>query len=157
MRISRQNKILELIDKYEIETQDKLASMLRDEGFEVTQATISRDVKELQLIKVLTGSGKYKYAVSKRSDAPISDRFVKIFRETIISCKSSHNMILIKTLSGCGGAAGEAVDNIGLSHIVGTVAGDNTMLVVVDEEENVPEIMELFDRMLRSRNKNPEE
>ena len=157
MRYSRQNKILELIKNNEIETQDKLASMLRDEGFEVTQATISRDVKELQLIKVLTGSGKYKYAVSKRSDAPISDRFVKIFRETIISCKSSHNMILIKTLSGCGGAAGEAVDNIGLSHIVGTVAGDNTMLVVVDEEENVPEIMELFDRMLRSRNKNPEE
>ena len=157
MRYSRQNKILELIKNNEIETQDKLASMLRDEGFEVTQATISRDIKELQLIKVLTGSGKYKYAVSKRSDAPISDRFVKILREPIISCKSSHNMILIKTLSGCGGAAGEAVDNIGLSHIVGTVAGDNTMLVVVDEEENVPEIMELFDRMLRSRNKNPEE
>ncbi|MBQ3281387.1 MAG: arginine repressor [Eubacterium sp.] len=156
MRYSRQNKILELIKNNEIETQDKLASMLRDEGFEVTQATISRDIKELQLIKVLTGSGKYKYAVSKRSDAPISDRFVKIFRETIISCKSSHNLILIKTLSGCGGAAGEAVDNIGLTHIVGTVAGDNTMLVVVDEEENVADIMDLFDRMLRSRNK-PEE
>ncbi|MBR2548150.1 MAG: arginine repressor [Eubacterium sp.] len=156
MRYSRQNKILELIKNNEIETQDKLASMLRDEGFEVTQATISRDIKELQLIKVLTGSGKYKYAVSKRSDAPISDRFVKIFRETIISCKSSHNLILIKTLSGCGGAAGEAVDNIGLTHIVGTVAGDNTMLVVVDDEENVADIMDLFDRMLRSRNK-PEE
>lgn len=157
MRYSRQNKILELIKNNEIETQDKLASMLRAEGFEVTQATISRDIKELQLIKVLTGSGKYKYAVSKRSDAPISDRFVKIFRETIISCKSSHNLILIKTLSGCGGAAGEAVDNIGLTHIVGTVAGDNTMLVVVDDEENVPDIMDLFDRMLRSRNKAQEE
>ncbi len=157
MRYSRQNKILDLIKNNEIETQDKLASMLRDEGFEVTQATISRDIKELQLIKVLTGNGKYKYAVSKRSDAPISDRFVKIFRETIISCKSSHNLILIKTLSGCGGAAGEAVDNIGLSHIVGTVAGDNTMLVVVDEEENVAEIMDLFDRMLKSRNKPQEE
>ena len=156
MRYSRQNKILELIKNNEIETQDKLASMLRDEGFEVTQATISRDIKELQLIKVLTGNGKYKYAVSKRSDAPISDRFVKIFRETIISCKSSHNLILIKTLSGCGGAAGEAVDNIGLTHIVGTVAGDNTMLVVVDEEENVPDIMDLFDRMLRSRAKTEE-
>ena len=157
MRYSRQNKILELIKNNEIETQDKLASMLRDEGFEVTQATISRDIKELQLIKVLTGSGKYKYAVSKRSDAPISDRFVKIFRETIISCRSAHNLILIKTLSGCGGAAGEAVDNIGLTHIVGTVAGDNTMLVVVDDEENVPEIMDLFDRMLKSRNKPAEE
>ena len=153
MRYSRQNKILELIKTNEIETQDKLAAMLRDEGFEVTQATISRDIKELQLIKVLSSNGKYKYAVSKRQDAPISDRFVKIFRETIISCKSSHNLVLIKTLSGCGGAAGEAVDSIGLDHVVGTVAGDNTMLVVVDDEENVPEIIELFDKMLRSRNK----
>ena len=153
MRYSRQNKILELIKNNEIETQDKLAALLREEGFEVTQATISRDIKELQLIKVLSSGGKYKYAVSKRQDAPISDRFVKIFRETIISCKSSHNLILIKTLSGCGRAAGEAVDNIGLEHIVGTVAGDNTMLVVVDEEENVNDIMELFDKMLKSRNK----
>ena len=152
MRYSRQNKILELIKNNEIETQDKLAALLRDEGFEVTQATISRDIKELQLIKVLSGDGKYKYAVSKRSDAPISDRFVKIFRETIISCKSAQNLILIKTLSGCGGAAGEAVDNIGMDHVVGTVAGDNTMLVVVDNEKNVPAIMDIFDKMLKSRN-----
>ena len=153
MRYSRQNKILELIKNNEIETQDNLATLLRDEGFEVTQATISRDIKELQLIKVLSSNGKYKYAVSKRQDAPISDRFIKIFRETIISCKASHNLILIKTLSGCGGAAGEAIDNMGLSHIVGTVAGDNTMLVVVDEEEYVPTIVELFDTMLKSRNR----
>jgi len=152
MRYSRQNKILELIKSNEIETQDKLAALLRDEGFEVTQATISRDIKELQLIKVLSSDGKYKYAVSKRSDAPISDRFVKIFRETIISCKCAQNLILIKTLSGCGGAAGEAVDNIGLDHVVGTVAGDNTMLVVVDDQKNVPPIMAMFDKMLKSRN-----
>ena len=153
MRYSRQNKILELIKNNEIETQDKLAAMLRDEGFEVTQATISRDIKELQLIKVLSGDGKYKYAVSKRADAPISDRFVKIFRETIISFKAAKNLILIKTLSGCGGAAGEAVDNISLDHVVGTVAGDNTMLVVVDDEKNVPQIIDIFDKMLKSRNK----
>ena len=93
MRYSRQNKILELIANNEIETQDKLASMLKEEGFEVTQATISRDIKELQLIKVLSGSGKYKYAVSARQDAPISDRFVKIFRETITSFASAQNLI----------------------------------------------------------------
>lgn len=154
MRYSRQNKILELIKNNEIETQDKLASMLKAEGFDVTQATISRDIKDLQLIKVLSVSGRYKYAVSKRSDAPISDRFIKVFRETIISFKAAHNLILIKTLSGCGGAAGEAVDNIGLEHVVGTVAGDNTMLIVVDEEENVPEILDLMDKMLKSRNNN---
>ncbi|WP_173327708.1 arginine repressor [Eubacterium pyruvativorans] len=151
MRYSRQNKILELIGKYEIETQDKLAALLREEGFEVTQATISRDIKELQLIKVLTPSGKYKYAVSKRSDAPITDRFMKIFRETVISTTSVNNLILIKTLSGCGSAAAEAVDNIGVPYIVGTIAGDNTMLVVVDSEEHVQELLTTFNNMISAK------
>ena len=153
MRYSRQNKILELIANHEIETQDKLAQMLRQEGFEVTQATISRDIKELQLIKVMTASGKYKYAVSTMRDAPISDRFVKIFRETITSFASAGNLIIVKTLSGCGPAAGEAVDCIGLSHVVGTVAGDNTLLMVIDKEENVEDILAVFNDMLIMRNK----
>ena len=124
MRYSRQNKILEIIANNEIETQEKLASMLRNEGFDVTQATISRDIKELQLIKVLSNSGRYKYAVSTQQDAPISDRFVKIFRETITSFASAQNLIVIKTLSGCGAAAGEAIDNISLPHVVGSIAGE---------------------------------
>ena len=105
MRYSRQNKILELIANNEIETQDKLAAMLKAEGFEVTQATISRDIKELQLIKVLSSTGKYKYAVSARQDAPISDRFVKIFRETITSLcirpKFNCNQDIIWLRPGC--------------------------------------------------------
>ena len=153
MRYSRQNKILELIANNEIETQDKLASMLKKEGFDVTQATISRDIKELQLIKVLAASGKYKYAVSTRHDAPISDRFVKIFRETIISFASAQNLIVIKTLSGCGPAAGESVDCIGLPHVVGSIAGDNTLLLVVDKEEHVEEILSIFNDMLIMKNK----
>lgn len=153
MRYSRQNKILELIANNEIETQDKLAVMLREEGFEVTQATISRDIKELQLIKVLAASGKYKYAVSARQDAPISDRFVKIFRETIVSFASAQNLIVVKTLSGCGNAAGEAIDCIGLPHVVGSIAGDNTMLVIVDHEENVEKVLSIFNDMLIMRNK----
>ena len=129
MRYSRQNKILEIIANNEIETQEKLASMLRNEGFDVTQVTISRDIKEFQLIKVLSNSGRYKYAVSTQQDAPISDRFVKIFRETITSFASAQNLIVIKTLSGCGAAAGEAIDNISLPHVVGSIAGDNTKFV----------------------------
>jgi len=153
MRYSRQNKILELIANNEIETQDKLAAMLREEGFEVTQATISRDIKELQLIKVLSSTGKYKYAVSARQDAPISERFIKIFRETITSFASAQNLIVIKTLSGCGNAAGEAIDCIGLPHVVGSVAGDNTLLLIVDREENVEEILSIFNNMLIMRSK----
>ena len=81
MRYSRQNKILELINNYEIDTQENLAAMLKENGYNVTQATVSRDIKELQLVKVLSSSGKYKYASSRSGDAPASDRFTKIFRE----------------------------------------------------------------------------
>lgn len=149
MRYSRQNKILELVQNQEIETQDKLANLLRENGYDVTQATISRDIKELQLVKVLSSSGKYKYAVSKRSDAPITDRFIKVFRETMISVASAQNLIVIKTLSGCGAAVGEAIDSLDLPHMVGSVSGDNTTLIIVDEEANVPEIKKVLDSMIQ--------
>ena len=151
MRYSRQNKILELIANNEIDTQERLASMLKEQGYDVTQATISRDIKDLQLIKVLSHSGKYKYAVSTQQDTPISDRFVKIFRETITSFASAHNLIIIKTLSGCGAAAGEAIDNISLPHMVGSIAGDNTLLLIIDEEENVEEILSIFNNLLSKK------
>lgn len=148
MRDSRQTKILELIASYEIDTQERLASMLKDSGFDVTQATVSRDIKELQLVKVLTSSGKYKYAVSSHSDLPASDRFSKIFRETITSFVASGNIVAVKTLSGCGPAAGEAIDKCGIPHIIASVAGDNTIFLLADDEKNVPVIMEKFQEML---------
>jgi len=153
MRYSRQNKILELIANNEIETQEKLAIMLKEAGFEVTQATISRDIKELQLIKILSSSGRYKYAIGMTMESPISDRFVKIFRETITSFASAGNLVIIKTLSGCGPAAGEAIDSIGLSHVVGSIAGDNTLLLIVDDQKNVEELLNVFNDMLILRNK----
>lgn len=148
MRYSRQNKIVELISNYEIDTQEKLVSMLKECGYEVTQATISRDIKELQLVKTLTSSGKYKYSVHKSQDLPVSDRFVKIFRETITSVDASGNIIVVKTLSGCANAAGEAIDTSNFDHIIGSLAGDNTLLLIADSPENVPEILEKFDKML---------
>ena len=148
MRYSRQNKILELIKTHVVETQDQLQDLLEEAGYKVTQATISRDIKELQLIKVLSTAGNYKYAVSTRHDTPISERFIKIFRETILSFKSANNLIVIKTLSGCGSAACEAIDCIDLPHLVGSVAGDNTLLLVIDKEENVEKILAIFNDML---------
>lgn len=151
MRYSRQNQILELISTYDIETQDQLQDLLREAGYNVTQATISRDIKELQLVKALSLNGKYKYTVGKYDERPISDRFVKIFRETIISTNSAGNLIVVKTLPGCGNAAGEAIDCLELSHVIGSVSGDNTMLIVVDKEENVPEILDLFNKIIAKR------
>ena len=149
MRYSRQNKVLELIRTREIETQEKLCQLLRESGFDVTQATVSRDIKELQLIKILSPSGRYKYAVSNGEPGPVSDRFVKIFKETIKSVDAAGNLVVIKTLSGCGPAAGEAIDSLGLPHIVGSVAGDNTILVVVDDAANVPVLLTEFDHLLK--------
>jgi len=149
MRYSRQNKVLELIHENEIETQEKLCQLLRDAGFDVTQATVSRDIKELQLIKTLSPSGHYKYAVSRGDAGPISDRFVKIFKETIKSVSSAGNIVIIKTLSGCGPAAGEAIDSLNFSHIVGSVAGDNTIMVVVDDPLNLPALLRDFDELLK--------
>ena len=149
MRYSRQNKILELIANNEIETQDKLAALLKNEGFEVTQATISRDIKELQLIKVLAASGKNKYAVSTHQDTPISDRFIKIFRETITSFASAQNLIVIKTLSGCGPAAGEAIDSMKWGEVLGTIAGDNTLLIIGRSPEAVEILENRFNNLIK--------
>jgi len=148
MRYSRQNKILELINTYEIETQEKLASMLKEDGYDVTQATISRDIKELQLIKTLSSQGRYKYSVSFNVDSPVSDRFVKIFKETIKTVATSGNIIVVKTLSGCANAAGEAIDSLNIPHIVGCLAGDNTIMIIVDDPDNTPSLIEKFNEML---------
>lgn len=154
MRYSRQNKILELINTYEIDTQENLAALLKESGYNVTQATVSRDIKELQLVKVLSSGGKYKYASNKSKDTPASDRFTKIFRETITSFDASGNIVVVKTLSGCANAAGEAIDNCGVTHIIGSIAGDNTLFLLADSEESVPIILDKFKEMLYTRTKN---
>ena len=148
MRISRQNKILELIENNEIETQEKLASMLREHGYDVTQATVSRDIKELQLVKTLTPEGKYKYAVTPSSDGPIPVRLIDIYRSTVRNITKSGNIVLLKCLSGCANAAGEALDSMELHHVIGTVAGDNTLLLVVDDPANSDEVVETLRSLL---------
>ena len=151
MRLSRQNKILELIEQNEIETQDKLASMLREYGYDVTQATVSRDIKELQLVKKLTSSGKYKYAVSASDDGPIPPRLIDIYRSTARSITKSGNIVLLKCLSGCANAAGEALDSMALEHVIGSVAGDNTLLLVIDDPANSDDVVDVLQSLLEKQ------
>ncbi len=150
MRLSRQNKILEIIRKNDVETQDQLIALLREAGYSVTQATVSRDIRELQLVKGQGRDGKYRYTAGNYDDRPISERFIKIFRETTLSYSCAQNLIVIKTLPGSAGAAGEAIDTLSLEHMVGSVCGDNTMLIIVDDEKNVPSVTSAIDRMLNS-------
>ncbi len=149
MRYARQNKILDIVNSHEVETQDKLVDLLKKAGYQATQATVSRDIKELQLIKTLTPSGRYKYSVGSAAEQPPSERFVTIFKETIKAVNSSGNIIVVKTLSGCANAAGEAIDTMNMTHVVGSVAGDNTLLLVIDHPDNVPELVKRFNDILK--------
>ncbi len=149
MKYSRHNKILELIQKNEVETQEELSQLLIKNGYNVTQATISRDIKELKLIKIQTASGKYKYAAETHAYQSITDRFIKVFKDTILSVNHSNNIIILKTLTGCANAACEAIDALNLDNILGTLAGDNTIFVVVDEKSNVNKLVSQFNELIQ--------
>ena len=149
MRYSRQNKILDIINTNEVDTQEKLSELLKKAGFTVTQATISRDIKELKLVKTQSSTGMYKYTIGTNVNQPISDRFIKIFKETIQTVTYSGNIVIIKTLSGCGPAAGEAIDSLDFPNTLGSIAGDNTVMVVVNTPENTPDLVGRFNDILR--------
>ena len=150
MRYSRQNKILEIINSECVETQEQLVELLKQSGYNVTQATISRDIKDLQLIKTLASHGRYKYIVAdSNSLQAVNNRFQKIFRETIQSINSSGNIIVIKTLNGCANAAGEAIDTYSFSHVIGSIAGDNTIFLLVDDPANIQEIKDRFNEIMK--------
>ena len=137
-----------MINTHEIDTQERLAEKLRNAGFNVTQATVSRDIKELQLVKHAGPSGRSCYTQSRTADAPVSERFRKILRETIRSISSAENIIVIKTLSGCANAAAEAIDTTNFPDIIGTLAGDNTIFMVVSSKDVVPALMDQFHDMM---------
>ena len=135
MKFQRQSKILELIEKEPIDTQEELSARLKEWGFATTQATISRDIKELRLVKVMTPDGTYKYtSASNESEAGMMGRVRNIFKESVISINSAGNIVVIKTLPGLGSAAGYAVDAIRQPEMVGSIAGDDTVMIVMVDE-----------------------
>lgn len=133
MKNERQRVILDIISSQNVETQEELGVQLQKRGYRVTQATISRDIKELHLIKVQAERGVYKYAVNESSTVLNTERMMRIFREVVVSIKGSGNIVVVNTLSGSGSAAGEAIDNFGIQEIIGSLAGDNTVFLVVEE------------------------
>ena len=148
MRYARQNKIAELVSQNEICTQEKLAELLKASGFDVTQATVSRDIRELQLVKTPSSAGQYKYSMPEQPARKAAGRFAKVFKETVQSVDYSGNLIVIKTLTGCANAACEAVDSLEFPNIIGTIAGDNTVLIVCDDKKNVAALTARFKGLL---------
>ena len=149
MKNARQTAILSIIEQNDIETQEELAGKLRDMGIVVTQATVSRDIKELRLLKVLSGSGGYKYATADKAEHGLSERFVRMFKDSVLSVSSAGNIVVLKTLSGSANVAGEAIDAMRLPEILGTMAGDNTVFAVVQNEAEAVETVKRFQEMLK--------
>lgn len=135
MKNARHKKILELIEKYDIETQEMLVEKLHDCGFEVTQTTASRDIRELKLLKVTTGRGSYKYTAPgaiREKNAPVVNSAIT---DSIVKIDWAQNIVVVKTLPGMGNAVGVCIDSIESSKIIGSVAGDDTVLIVVRDSE----------------------
>lgn len=146
MKNSRHNKILQIISENNIETQDELITKLCDSGFDVTQATVSRDIKQLQLVKISTEDGKYKYALPRRDDATSNAKFKNILYETAISAQNAENIVVIKTYPGMANAAAAAVDALAGEMIIGCIAGDDTIFIVVKDDEQA----EIFTNTVRA-------
>jgi len=149
MKNARQTAILSLIEQNDIETQEELAGKLREMGIVVTQATVSRDIKELRLLKVLSSKGGYKYATADKAEHGLSDRFVRMFVDSVLSITFAGNIIVIKTLSGSANVAAEAVDSMRWPEILGTMAGDNTILCIVHNEQEAEKVVDRFQEMLK--------
>ncbi len=147
MKIERQTKILQLISQYDIETQEDLANKLIEEGFIVTQATISRDIRELRLTKIATADGKQKYVVLPNKGTKLNEKFIRIFRDGFSSMDRAGNLIVLKTLNGMAMAVAAAIDSIQYDEVVGCIAGDDTIFCAVRTEQDAIKIMEKLSKL----------
>ena len=149
MKFQRQTKILELIEKEPLETQEELSARLREAGFDTTQATVSRDIKELRLTKAQTPEGGYRYAAPTAGDRSIGERLQRMLRESMLSVAHSESLVVIKTLSGSANVAAEALDSLGWPEVLGTLAGDNTVLLVARSAGEAPEVVRRLSALIR--------
>ena len=142
LRSARHSKILEIISRKEIETQEELCAELNALNLVVTQATISRDIRDLHLFKVAGIEKKYRYAYINDGESEISPKMKSLFRDCVLSVREAKNLVVVKTLSGNGANAGAVVDKLGYAEIVGSVAGDDTLLIVCEDDQCALSVVE---------------
>lgn len=146
MKAKRQRKIIELISKHDIETQEELASCLIKEGFSVTQATVSRDIRELELTKV-SNNGKQKYAVSLNNSISVNNKYTRVLSDGVLTIEIAGNLLVIRTVAGMAMAVGAAIDAMNIKEIVGCIAGDDTIMCAIknaDDTEMVKKKIESY-------------
>lgn len=148
MKVNRHAKIIELIGKYQVETQEELAAYLTQEGFKVTQATVSRDIRDLKLTKIPTEDGKQRYAVHAKSDNTLSDKYIRVLRDGFASMDMAQNILVIRTVSGMAMAVATALDALEFSEVVGTIAGDDTIMCAIRTVDDTMKVMEKINKMV---------
>lgn len=148
MKTSRQSKIIEIIQKNEVETQDELSALLEKEGFRVTQATVSRDIRELKLTKIPTVSGRQKYAVITDAPENLSKKYERVLREGFLSMDMAQNILVIKTVSGMASAVCAAIDAVKMREIVGSIAGDDTIMCAIRTVDDTYAVMKKIRRIV---------
>lgn len=148
MKVNRHAKIVELVNKYDIETQEELADRLREEGFQITQATISRDIRDLKLTKVQSDGGRQKYVVMKATENVLRDKYIRIMKDGFVSMDMAMNILVIKTVSGMAMAVGAAVDEMHWKEIVGCIAGDDTVMCAVRSVEDTIVVMDKIRKLV---------
>ena len=144
MKAKRQAVIREIVERQNIQTQEELAEALRAHGMVVTQATVSRDIKEMHLLKVLSEDGGYRYATIDRENQSTSDRLIRMLSDSVLDMASANNLIVIHTLPGSAHIAAEAIDSLKWTEVLGTIAGDNTILVIVRSNDDVDVVIKRF-------------
>ncbi|NBH73886.1 arginine repressor [Clostridiaceae bacterium] len=147
MKLERHSKIVELIGKYDIETQEELADRLQESGFRVTQATVSRDIRELKLTKVQGENGRQRYVVMQNQGS-FSDKYIRILRDGYLSMDMAQNILVIKTVSGMAMAVAAALDAIHFYEIVGCIAGDDTIMCAVRSVDDTIVVMDKIRKMV---------
>ncbi|MBO4554482.1 MAG: arginine repressor [Clostridia bacterium] len=148
-RANRQIRILDIISKHDIDTQEELVMYLKAEGFNVTQATISRDIKEMNIIKTLTADGKhYKYVAQQPKESHTADKFLNIFKSTVLSIRAAENLVVLRTEPGSAGPASELIDRLKYDEVLGVIAGDNTIFVAVDTIKNTEIVRQRLEDLL---------
>ncbi len=151
MKTERHSKIVELIGKYEIETQDELADRLNEAGFRVTQATVSRDIRELKLSKVTGANGRQKYTVLQKKEEHLNEKYLRVLRDGYVSMDMAQNILVVRTVGGMGMAVAAAIDAIHFQEMVGCVAGDDTIFCAIRTVDDTILVMEKLRKILESR------
>ena len=147
MKTKRHSKIVELINAFDIETQEELAQKLEESGFVVTQATVSRDIRDLKLSKVILGDGRQKYSLMPKQDG-ISEKYVRILREAFVSMDMAQNILVLKTVSGMAMAVAAALDSMQMSEILGCIAGDDTIMAAIRSTDDTVVVMERIRKLV---------